>query len=145
MRKEITKINASTVIKVTRYENGKVESKTSYVNGVKHGLEEWWYRGGSKWREINWKNNKKHGLEIEQHEDGSKGYEISWREGKQHGMDTWWYRNGQKRWGIYHLPNKKYAEIEWSEEGKVWKAALSTRSSATNPAVKSKKITSTHG
>ncbi len=51
MSEEIIKINNNREIKVTRHENGEVRYKTPYLNHERHGLEESWYKDGTKWCE----------------------------------------------------------------------------------------------
>ncbi len=63
MTPETTKIDANAKIKTTHYayyDNGKVMSKTPYVNDKKHGIETWWrHVNGEKNSLIMWKDGKK--------------------------------------------------------------------------------------
>ncbi len=121
MSTEAIKINVVTQIKITRHKNGKMESKTSYVNGKNHGIETGWYDDGTKrWREM-WRRGKEHGVGTYWYNEGTKWAEGMWMDGKRHGAYTMRYPNGQKEWEIYHLDNEPYAKIEWNEEGDVTK------------------------
>ncbi len=124
MTPEIIKIDNNTEIKIKRYSNGKVESKASYVNAVKHGMEIGWNEDGKKeWEEM-WKNGKRDGVETGWHKDGTKECEITTKDNKLHGMNTWWDENGRKKRETHYLWGKKYAQIEWDEEGNVTEVDL---------------------
>ncbi len=165
MTPEIIKIDTNTKIKITRYDNGEVMSKTAYVNDKKHGLDSEWLVGGQKrwegpWKdgkshgmttawgengekawESMWKCGKKHGMETGWYEDGQKRWEEMWKEDKQHGMYSGWYEDGQKRWEVYYLDNEVYAEIEWDERGNAKTLRIPEKApSKTNPVGKSKII-----
>ncbi len=139
MTEEVIKIDANTEIKVTRYSNGKLESKASYVNGIKHGVEEWWDGYDEKiWREM-WNEGKRHGVYIDWHESGQKmNEEIRINDGR-HGMTARWWDNGAKQSEIYYLRSEKYARIDWDDEGNVIESDFPPHPSIINPAVKSKK------
>ncbi len=141
MTTESIKVNADIEIKITRSKSGKIESKTHYVEGKKHGLETWRRNSGEKWREKMWKKGKEHGMDIEwwgvghkereimwsegkQHgleirwgEDGTQWYERMCRDGKLHGLETRWYEDGTKEREIYYFQGKEYIQIYWAENG----------------------------
>ncbi len=114
MTPDSAKINNGTKIKTTHYDNGKVQSKTHYMDGKEHGVDTWW------------------------DEDGKKQWETMWRDGKQHGMNTGWYDDGPKCWEIYNIHGKEYARIDWDEKGIVTEIDF-PRPSIIKPTVKSKK------
>ncbi len=85
MSKEIIKINNNAEIKVTRHESGEVRCKTSYVNGLKHGLDICW-----------WDNGKKHGMDSAWRKNGKKEWEKIWADGRRHGVTTYWHDSSEK-------------------------------------------------
>ncbi len=101
------------------HRNGKILSKTPYVNDKKHGLETKWWEGGKKNHEIMWKYGKKHGAETWWWNNLHKTWEAMWKEGKLHGVKTDWYDNGQKWCESYYIAAIGYARIEWDKEGNV--------------------------
>ncbi len=119
MTTEEIKIATNTEIKVTRYAGGNLKSKIPYVNGQKHGIQQWWREDGQKmWQEI-WANGKQHGVGSEWNDNGQKWSQEIWRDGKEHGVWTWWREDGTKGQEIYYLADKVYARIEWDKEGAV--------------------------
>ncbi len=131
-------------IKVTYHKSGNIESKISYVNGERNGLDRRWdeYDGRKRWRVMR-RHGKKHGRYIDWYADGQERQEAMWRDGGRHGVETMRYENGRKEWESYLLNEKEYARIKWDDEGNVIETKFHLRSSPANHAVKSKKITTT--
>ncbi len=125
----------STEIKVTRYTNGRISSKTPYVNGKKHGVDSRWFKNGKKEIERMWKEDKRHGMYSGWYENGQKRWEEMWKEGKQHGVETSWYENGEREEEIYYIAGKVYARIGWDEEGNVTKAKFRTPAQPRTPTI----------
>ncbi len=142
MTVEVIKINNNTEIEVTRYGGGNLKSKIPYVNGVKHGVEEWWWENGHKKYEEIWANGKRDGVDIEWWENGQKGCQTTWKDGKEHGVATWWHESGTKQREIYLLADKRYAWIGWNAKGNV--AEVRFRSPLTNSARKPHKLKKSH-
>ncbi len=118
-----------------------LESKASYVNAAKHGLEQWREEGGQKWKEVMWRNGKHHGVDSGWYENDRKKWEEMWRADKLHGVGIWWHENGKKWQEIYYLNNEEYARIECDEEGNVIKVDLPTLTPTINPLSKLKNHT----
>ncbi len=145
MTEEIIKINNNTVIKVTRHENGNIESKATYVNNIIQGVETEWDKNGQKWSETMWRDDVMHGAETYWREDGSKRGEAMRLNGEKHGRETDWWDNGRKRrqlihWNydlqgvttiwrkdgkkkeeVYYSHDEEIGGMKWDEEGKVTK------------------------
>ncbi len=148
MSKKITNIHNRPLqnkVEIKHHSDGKVKSKTPYVNDKEHGLETRWRTDSSKWYEKMWIEGKQQGLETWWHENGEKWYEQMWIEGKKHGVETRWYKNGTKTQEVYFIRDEIYARIGWDEVADVTEAKLPTAVTTTNrkPIAKSKKITST--
>ncbi len=86
---------------ITRYSNGNIKFKTSYINGKIHGLRIYW------------------------RENGAKCWEATAKEGELHGVYTARRENGQKEYEIYHNHNQEYACIEYNERKPVTRAHFS--------------------
>ncbi len=98
MTPDSAKINNGTKIKTTHYDNGKVQSKTPYVNGKKHGLEtEWWESGQKHWERM-LRKNKKHGVNTVWRENGTRMWEVTYAYGKN--MGSWFggIRMVRRKW-----------------------------------------------
>ncbi len=123
MTPEIIKIDTNTKIKITRYDNGEVISKTAYVNDKnhewqKHGMDIRWYGDGGKILEIMRRDGKEHGVDMEWYKSGSKHGEKKWKGGKLHGMVSWRDEDGRKESEAYYLRGQLLSRIGWDEEGK---------------------------
>ena len=75
---------------ITKYfENGLIESVSTFANGRRHGLECSWYDAIQMRHHVGWKNDKKHGLELMWHAlSGPLLGQVNWKDGKQHGMSA---------------------------------------------------------
>ncbi len=118
MTAEIIKIDANTRIKVIRYKNGKIKSKTPIVNDKIHGIVEWWYESGTKMWEAAWVAGKHHGKYTDWEDNEQKNWETTWRDGKEHGVETCWNPVGKQK-EVYRIHGEKYAQIGWDKEGNV--------------------------
>ena len=84
--------------------NGKYINKVNYLNGLKHGLSETWYRESSqKYIEVNYINGKQHGLWTSWHPNGQLRGITNLKNGIREGESKEWFENnGQlKRMEIY--------------------------------------------
>ncbi len=138
MTSEIIKIDATTKIKTTHYDNGGVESKTPYVSDKRHGLETGWDEDGRKWWTTPWKDGKQHGVRTQWYQNGAKYLESMWKDGKRQGAQTWGREDGTKRREILFTHDREYARMGWDKEGNVTEIDF-PRPSIINPTVKSKK------
>ena len=64
-------------------------------DGRKHGLEQWWYENGLKYREMPWKDGNLNGLEQLWWDNGQKYLETTWKDGIRD-AETQWDKNGNK-------------------------------------------------
>lgn len=134
---------------VTHHSNGKIATKTPFVNDKKHGMETrydcagakareitwnkgkkhgvltWWYTSPTriKWKEM-WKDGKRHGATTEWDNTNNKRSEITFRAGKKHGFKTKWHWNGSKAQESMWVRGKKHGlTSEWWDDGKKWREA----------------------
>ncbi len=128
MNKKIHKINnppPKVGIEIEYHSNGKIASKSAYVNDIWHGVEIDWDENGQKRVERTWKEGKIHGVDRLWCENGQKNYETTLRNHIERGIRTRWYEDGQKEYEVYYIRNKVSARIDWDEEGNVVKIDLS--------------------
>ncbi|TFH39976.1 MAG: hypothetical protein E4G94_10310 [ANME-2 cluster archaeon] len=71
------------------YKNGQIESKTNYLNGLRHGLHEYWYSNGQRESKQNYTNGQEHGKSTWWNTDGSLQNELIFEKGlNQNPKDT---------------------------------------------------------
>jgi len=57
--------------------------KTVFVRGLRHGLQQGWYKNGQKWYKYTWKNGTKIGIERWWWENGHSSYKCNWNNGNE--------------------------------------------------------------
>ena len=72
------------------------EYEGRFVNGLKEGLERWYYPEGTINREVNYVNGKYDGVVTQWYRAGQKANEDNYVNGELEGLSTRWHRNGQK-------------------------------------------------
>ncbi len=71
------------------YQNGQIESKTNFLNGLRHGLLEYWYSNGQRESIQNYSNGQKNGKCTWWNNDGSLQNELLFEKGlNQNKKDT---------------------------------------------------------
>lgn len=130
MAQNTSKIRNPNRVEAKRYANGRLNFKTPYKNGKRHGLSIGWEESGEKSWEINWRQGKIHGLETGWRENGEK-WELTWKDGKQHGFVTYWKGNGRIKGEVYRTQDKE-CTLEWDDEAIVTKANFPIRSNPTS-------------
>ena len=93
--------------------NGRVQSKTNYNRGEKHGYRYWLFNDGTVMSEVLYKNNKKEGLETEYYFNRVVKFKRTWVNGQKQG-DVLYYNNKAKlvsksKW----VNHKKVGETQW--------------------------------
>ncbi len=141
MTQEIIKINNNTHVDIKRYLNGKVASKTPYVNGKEHGTATGWHRNGSKMTQAMLLNNEVHGMYRSWFKEGEKWSEIMYRNGKKHGMETYWRESGGKISEVNYIKGIQYVRINWDKKGNVIEADFPPLKCNNNSKLKSKQKT----
>ena len=63
-------------------------------NGLKSGIENWWYKSGQKMLEVKFKDGKEEGIATAWYEDGQKRMEVNLKGGKEDGKATEWNEDG---------------------------------------------------
>lgn len=72
-----------------------IRSKTEYVNGIRHGTEQSYYRNGQLWISENYKHGINHGKYLNFFDNGQIRYDYSWKDGKRDGSWKKWNINGK--------------------------------------------------
>ena len=71
------------------YKDGQIESKTNFLNGLRHGLLEYWYSNGQRESIQNYINGQEHGKSTWWNTDGSLQNELIFERGlNQNPKDT---------------------------------------------------------
>jgi hypothetical protein len=87
-----------TEIKREYWDNGKLQSETSYVGGVRHGVERWWWENGELWSEYSYEGGKRHGMMKQWWENGDIYYFCLWNQNEQ--VARFYPRNKTQRWKL---------------------------------------------
>lgn len=85
-----------TGIAVSYYSNGKIESRRPYLNGMPHGLCQWWYENGQLSKEWTSFRGMGHGWATDWHENGKIakrryaefGQPLEWVTFDEHGHES---------------------------------------------------------
>ena len=100
------------------YEDGQLQSKEIWKNGMENGLFEGWYKSGIKEYEENYKEGKLDGISKIWHEGGQKDWQGIFKEGKKNGLFEEWHKNGLKMSKeIYKNDKLDGPAIYWYENG----------------------------
>lgn len=84
--------------KVILYEDGKtIKIRTQFKNGIKTGLETFYYRDGKIKSMTNWLNGKKHGRSTEYYTNGFLGLSINYHNGVRVGRSACFDSSGNTR------------------------------------------------
>ena len=76
------------------FENGQLESRENYKNGIKEGLSAVYYTNGQV-AEWNYDSGELDGLHKAWYENGQLTAEINYKDGEVDGLWRTWYENGQ--------------------------------------------------
>jgi len=88
--------------------SGQLKCKENFVNGQKHGIQEWWYPSqadpSDPWQatdaaqqqyRYNYVNGQQHGIQEGWYQNGQQRYKYNFVNGQQHGLqEAWWYPSG---------------------------------------------------
>lgn len=74
--------------------NGGYAIQGEIRNGLKYGIENWWYKSGQKMLEVKFKDGKEEGIATAWYEDGQKRLEVNLKDGKENGKSTEWNEDG---------------------------------------------------
>lgn len=99
--------------------NGNVESRTTYVEGVKHGPFEMFYADGTKWKIGGFQNGKEHGRSQAWWKNGKPAFDATYVNGGLDGKLERWYANG-KLWETATYANGRLTGPyrKWWKNGK---------------------------
>jgi len=104
---------------IDMYENGQMNLKKSFKDGILDGTYKSWFRDGQKHYTKKYSKGKPDGVFIEWTSDGQKISEISYKDGVLSGSYRTWYENGQKKEdGTYVLGKQDGDWSYWEGNGK---------------------------
>ena len=81
-------------IRRTFYENGKIKTERTFVDGIEHGPAKGWFESGELDFEAFKENGVPHGLVKNYYENGNLRIEAEYNMGIEHGSYKQWYENG---------------------------------------------------
>ena len=105
-----------------------IYSMTTWVNGVKNGIEKKWYRNGQVMTSHNWKNNLLDGLSKRWYYNGNLCFESfyipihssTYGPGTRDKFSRGYYENGQMRWDSRYENKKMHGkQTTWYENGQM--------------------------
>ena len=77
------------------HENGQLDLKITYKDGVKDGLTENYHGNGQLYYKTIYKDGVKDGLSEGYYENGQLEYKGAYKDGKQNGLSKGYHENGQ--------------------------------------------------
>lgn len=77
------------------YQNGKLKSEASFVNGKEHGIAKWYHENGKLSCKTPWINNEIHGIEKSYYKNGKLQYKTPWVHNEIHGIMKRYYEDGK--------------------------------------------------
>jgi antitoxin component YwqK of YwqJK toxin-antitoxin module len=75
-----------TEIKREYHENGKLMYEHSYVNGIRHGIQKWYYDNGLE-DQFHMKNGQLYGIRQFWYKDGRRNFFQKWKNHQRNGPD----------------------------------------------------------
>ncbi len=100
------------------YPEGTIDREVNYLNGKYDGVLTQWYRAGQKSNEKNYVNGELEGLSTIWHRNGQKANEDNYVNGKLEGLSTGWQRNGQKEREINYVNGEREGlSTSWHHKG----------------------------
>ena len=104
------------------YDSGEKEGEDNWIDGVKTGLEQRWYKNGNEKYLASWnESGAKVGTEKEWYENGDIKYEMSRdNSGLKNGLETYYYQGGAiKSQVIWQLGEKNGEQKSFAENGQL--------------------------
>jgi len=108
----ITKISAEeTIVKDNT-------QKSTYVDGLRHGMT-WWYNENGKIKsKVNFQKGKENGIYTSYYDNGQKKLVVAYVEGQKHNIQKIYYDNGQLGSEVnYNMGRREGVMTEWDYEG----------------------------
>lgn len=106
---------------VENYPNGRVQSKSEYQRGQKHGAEWMWYPTGKMYWKRNYQNGEKHGIHQGWWSNGQTKFLYHFVNGRYEGDAQEWYENGQLAKSQHFAQGVETGEQRaWRENGKLY-------------------------
>jgi len=93
--------------------SGNLRSQEPLVNGVKHGLAEYYHDNSRLYSKIPWENGKKHGSFILYFDTGVIDQEMSYKSGKIDGLIKWYYPDGTLKTAVNYKGGKIHGNAKW--------------------------------
>jgi antitoxin component YwqK of YwqJK toxin-antitoxin module len=90
---------------------GQQEYKENYVNGKRHGLQEYWHENGQQANKWNYVNGQFHGVQEDWCDNGQQRYKGNFVNGQEHGVQEAWYWNGQQEYK-HNYVNGQFHDVQ---------------------------------
>lgn len=104
-----------------RYADGRVKSKTEYVNGKRHGIAMQWYPDGIVKEVRYYTAGAKVGVHTGWWPHGEVRFSYAFKDGVYHGDFREWYESGQPARAFYYQDGRETgAQKAWRENGKLY-------------------------
>ncbi len=110
-------------VKICKYDNGSVSSRTEYKNGEQHGTAEAWWSSVARMYRRNYAYGKIHGLSEQWHPEGHLETTERYVNDKMHGLHEQWYSADKRFCRVNYVNGDMYGLNEcWTETGllKFW-------------------------
>lgn len=99
------------------YHSGELAERAQYVDGLRHGLTEFWYINGQQWKKIDFEAGVFHGIFDCWNDEGQQVYRGEFVNGVSIGECNTWYWNGQMHEQIFYSNAKEIEKKEWDKDG----------------------------
>lgn len=74
--------------------NGALKAEEPLIDGVIHGVGQYWFDNGARYANIPYRQGRKHGTFILHRKDGSIEQQLSYKDGALYGINTWYDVSG---------------------------------------------------
>jgi antitoxin component YwqK of YwqJK toxin-antitoxin module len=103
-----------------RDEEGNLSSTCMFVEGKRHGIEEFRYPSGQKKSRTPYFHGNVHGVLEQWHETGESKLRKTFVEGKRQGVALEWYPNGQKAFEAIYVNDLAHGPYRmWFDDGSI--------------------------
>ncbi len=93
--------------------NGALKAEEPLINGVMHGVGQYWFDNGSRYANIPFKQGQKHGIFILHRANGTIEQQLSYKDGQLYGINTWYDENGTVAAAAVYVANNQYFPLRY--------------------------------
>ena len=111
LKYEINSQTPFTGVSTDYYENGQLEYKKTFKNGVENGLAEAYSENGQLRQKGTYKDGVENGPSEWYYENGQLKTESNWKDGELNGLYENYYENGQEKFSPKCYQNDKEVDI----------------------------------